>query len=76
MVMCHSFAHKYSVDAKVLIERVAKQITGENALQLISRIRETLMENDEMLNEISRKAHAFFGTEAFHSLQKEVWTVP
>jgi hypothetical protein len=72
MVMCHSFAHKYSVDAKVLLERVAKQITGENALQLISRIRESLMKNDEMLNKISKKVHVFFGTEALQSLQKEV----
>lgn len=72
MVMCHSFAHKYSVDAKVLLERVAKQITGKNALQLISRIRETLMKNDEMLVEISKKAQAFFGKEALLSLQKEV----
>ena len=55
MVMCHSFAHKYSVDAKVLLERVAKEISGEHALQLISRIREMLMKNDEMLNEISKK---------------------
>ena len=76
MAMCHSFAHKYSVDAKVLLERVAKQITGENALHLISRIRVMLMKNDEMLNEISEKAHAFFGTEDLQSLQKEVWTVP
>ena len=30
------------------------------------------MKNDEMLNEISQKAHAFFGTEALQSLQKEV----
>ncbi len=72
MVMCHSFAHKYSVDAKVLLERVAKEITGENALQLISRIRETLMINDEMLMKISEKAHVFFGTESLQSLQKEV----
>ena len=69
MAMCHSFAHIYSVDAKVLLERVAKQITGENALHLISRIRETLMKNDEMLTEISTKAHAFFGTEDLQSLQ-------
>ena len=50
--MCHSFAHKYSVDAKVLLERVAKQITGGNALKLIRRIRKTLLKNDEMLIEI------------------------
>ncbi|WP_338452803.1 hypothetical protein R4Z09_13635 [Niallia oryzisoli] len=76
MVMCHSFAHKYSVDAKVLLERVAKQITGDNALQLVSRIRRQLRKNDEMLNEISEKAQAFFGTEALQSLEKEVWIVP
>ena len=76
MVMCHSFAHKYSVDAKVLLERVAKQITGENALQLISRIRVMLMKNDEMLTEISKKAQAFFGTEDLQSLQKKTWTLP
>ncbi|RHW41429.1 hypothetical protein D1B31_06785 [Neobacillus notoginsengisoli] len=72
MVMCHSFAHKYSVDAKVLLERVAKQITGENALQLISRIRETLRKNDEMLIEIANKARDFFGKGALQSLQNEV----
>ncbi|RDU36673.1 hypothetical protein DRW41_11485 [Neobacillus piezotolerans] len=72
MSMCHSFAHKYSVDSKVMLERVAKQITGENALQLISRIREALMKNDEMLNEISKKAQAFFGKDALQSLQNDI----
>jgi hypothetical protein len=72
MVMCHSFAAKYSVDTKVLLERVAQQITGQNALQLIQKIRETLAENDEMLKEIKRKADAFFGREAFQSMQNKV----
>ncbi|MBT2655996.1 hypothetical protein J7E81_12245 [Bacillus sp. ISL-18] len=72
MVMCHSFAEKYSVDTKVLLERVAQQITGQNALQLIQKIRETLAENDEMLKEIKRKADAFFGRETFHSMQNKV----
>ncbi|MCM2532905.1 hypothetical protein NDK43_11540 [Neobacillus pocheonensis] len=70
--MCHSFAHKYSVDTKVLLDRVAKQITGPNALQLIDRIRKTLIENDVMLNEIAKRAHAFFGKEAFQSIQMKV----
>ena len=72
MVMCHSFAEKYSVDTKVLLERVAQQITGQNALQLIQRIRAALAENDEMLKEIKGKADAFFGRETFHSMQNKV----
>ncbi|MEH7386507.1 hypothetical protein V7147_14025 [Bacillus sp. JJ1521] len=72
MIMCHSFAHKYSVDAKVLLERVANQINGEDALLLIRRIREMLMKNDEMLIEISKKSLAFFGKESLQSLQLEV----
>jgi nitrate/nitrite-specific signal transduction histidine kinase len=42
MAMCHSFAERFSVDTKDLLERVAKQITGQEALQLIQRIREAL----------------------------------
>lgn len=61
MVMCHSFAQKYSVDTKVLLERVAKQITGPNALQLVDRIREKLIENDVMLSDMAKRAQAFFG---------------
>ncbi|WP_428911985.1 hypothetical protein [Niallia sp. Krafla_26] len=72
MIMCHSFADKYSVDAKVLLERVAKQITGGNALQLIRRIRKTLLKNDEMLIEISKKSSDFFGKEALQIIQNEV----
>ncbi|WP_338470757.1 hypothetical protein R4Z10_18510 [Niallia sp. XMNu-256] len=72
MIMCHNFAHKYSVDAKVLLERVAKQITGGDALLLIRLIRKTLLKNNEMLIEISQKSEAFFGKEALHSLQNEV----
>jgi hypothetical protein len=72
MVMCHSFAERFSVDSKVLLERVAKQITGQNALQIVQRIRETLAENDVMLKEIKSKADAFFGRDAFDSLQKKV----
>ncbi|MGE7768035.1 hypothetical protein [Peribacillus sp. NPDC096540] len=72
MVMCHSFAQKYSVDTKVLLERVAKQITGPNALQLIDRIRGELIENDVMLNEMAKRAQAFFGKEPFQSIQMEV----
>ncbi|MDM8147228.1 hypothetical protein [Priestia megaterium] len=60
MTMCHGFARKFSVDTKVLLERVAKQITGPNALELIHRIREVLKENDVMLHEIEIKAHAFY----------------
>lgn len=72
MVMCHSFAQKYSVDTKVLLERVAKQITGPNALQLIDRIRGELTENDVMLNEMAKRAQTFFGKEPFQSIQMEV----
>ncbi|MDD1515825.1 hypothetical protein [Priestia megaterium] len=60
MTMCHGFASKFSVDAKVLLERVAKQITGPNALELMHRIREVLKENDVMLHEMEIKAHAFY----------------
>jgi len=60
MTMCHGFARKFSVDTKVLLERVAKQITGPNALELIQRIREVLKENDAMLHEMEIKAHAFY----------------
>jgi hypothetical protein len=76
MLMCHSFAHKYSVDAKVLLERVAKQITGEKALHIISHIRVMLMKNDEKLTEIAEKAQTFFGTEDLQSLQKKAWIEP
>ena len=60
ITMCHGFARKFSVDTKVLLERVAKQITGPNALELIDRIREVLKENDVMLHEMEIKAHAFY----------------
>ncbi|WP_254177654.1 hypothetical protein [Priestia megaterium] len=60
MTMCHGFASKFSVDTKVLLERVAKQVTGSNALELIQRIREVLKENDVMLHEMEIKAHAFY----------------
>ncbi|NEW02149.1 hypothetical protein GYH73_013355 [Bacillus megaterium] len=60
MTMCHGFASKFSVDTKVLLERVAKQITGPNALELIHRIREVLKENDVMLHKMEIKAHAFY----------------
>jgi hypothetical protein len=72
MVMCHSFAQKFSVDTKVLLERVAKQITGQNSLQLIHRIEETLSENDAILKEIENKANVFFGRDTFNSMQKKV----
>lgn len=72
MVMCHSFADKYSGDAKVLLERVATQISDQNALQLVNRIRETLKENDRMLAEIRMRADAFFGRETFSSMQETV----
>ena len=69
MVMCLSFAPKFSVDAKVLLERIAKQVTGSSALQLIQRIRETLMENDIILNQLEKKAHTFFGKDTFQDIQ-------
>jgi heme oxygenase len=72
MAMCHSFAERFSFDTKVLLERVAKQITGQEALQLIQRIREAFAQNDAMLKEIQNKANAILGTDNFHSLQKKV----
>ncbi|WP_233713301.1 hypothetical protein [Lederbergia citri] len=42
MVMCQSFAPKFSVDAKILLERIAKQITGQNALFIIEQIRKMI----------------------------------
>lgn len=69
IVRCHSFARRFSVDAKVLLERVAKQISGADALQTVDRIRETLRDNDAALTEIENKADAFFGTEAHQALQ-------
>jgi hypothetical protein len=60
MELCQGFARKFSVDTKILLERVAKQVSGPNALQLIDRIRKTLAENDEMLDEIERRARAFY----------------
>jgi len=60
MTICHGFARKFSVDTKVLLERVAKQITGPNVLDLIHRIREVLKENDAMLDEMAIKAHTFY----------------
>ncbi|WP_233711075.1 hypothetical protein [Lederbergia citrisecunda] len=65
MVMCQSFAPKFSVDAKILLERIAKQISGESSLVIINQIRETLSENDIMLIELEKKAQEFFGKEAF-----------
>ena len=67
-----AFAERFSVDAKVLLERVAQQITGQSAIQLIERIRETLAENDVMLKEIKSKADAFFGRDTFHLMQKKI----
>ena len=54
------------------MERVAKQITGQNALQLVQRIREMLVKNDETLKKIKMRADAFFGKDIFHSMQKEM----
>ncbi|MBS4200354.1 hypothetical protein KHA93_12000 [Bacillus sp. FJAT-49732] len=72
IVMCLSFVPKFSVDAKVLLERVANRVTGPSALQLIQRIRETLMENDEIINELERKAHNVFGKDSFKKIQEKV----
>lgn len=72
IVRCHSFARRFSVDTKVLLERVAKQINGANALLIVERIRETLRENDAILTEIERKANAFFGHDTFQSLQSNL----
>jgi len=72
LVRCHSFARRFSVDTKVLLERVAKQISGASALQIVDRIRETLRENDEILTEIENKANAFFGKETYQTLQNSL----
>ncbi|MFK9093912.1 hypothetical protein [Bacillus salipaludis] len=69
IVRCHGFARRFSVDTKVLLERVAKQISGANAMQIVERIREILRENDAALTEIENKANAFFGEKTFQSLQ-------
>ncbi|MBU8917158.1 hypothetical protein BGM25_14075 [Bacillus sp. FJAT-29953] len=61
IVKCHSFARRFSVDTKVLLERVAKQISGQEALAIVQRIRETLRENDTVLEEIENKKNAFLG---------------
>lgn len=58
---CHGFARKFSVDTKLLLERVAEQISGTAALELVDRIRKTLQENDTILSEIETKADAFIG---------------
>ncbi|MCX2825084.1 hypothetical protein RGU76_08845 [Bacillus pseudomycoides] len=62
---CHSFTRRFSVDTKILLERVAKEITGANVMQIVDRIHETLRENDAMLREIQNKADAFFGKKNF-----------
>ncbi|KAB2330735.1 hypothetical protein F7731_19220 [Cytobacillus depressus] len=69
MVRCHSFARRFSDDTKVLLERVAKQISGRNALEIVDHIREALRENDAMLNEIDQKMNEFFGKETLQALQ-------
>lgn len=69
IVRCHSFARRFSVDTKVLLERVAKQISGASAMQIVDKIRETLRENDAVLTEIENKADAFFGKDTFQTLQ-------
>jgi hypothetical protein len=72
MTMCHSFAPKFSVDTKVLLKRVAKEIKGQKALQIIKRIQETLVENDFYLKEIEDKAKAFFGRDTFNALNHQI----
>ncbi|EKN71272.1 hypothetical protein BABA_02297 [Neobacillus bataviensis LMG 21833] len=79
IVRCGSFARRFSVDTKVLLERVAKQTNGESTLVIVDRIRETLRENDSILTEIEKKANAFFGKENFQVLQsnfKQSITLP
>ncbi|PKR84544.1 hypothetical protein [Heyndrickxia camelliae] len=72
MVKCHSFAERFSVDMKVLLERVSQQISDPEALNIVQRLREILAENDEWLKEIKQRADAFFGKETFHTLQQKV----
>lgn len=72
MTMCHSFAEKFSVDTKVLFERVAAQITDPSSMILIQRIRNTLRENDFMLNQIKLKALIFFGGDNWDTLQNKM----
>ncbi|MEK5389389.1 hypothetical protein NSQ59_03260 [Margalitia sp. FSL K6-0131] len=72
MVKCHSFAERFSEDMKVLLELVANNIKDQEALQIVNRIRKTLVENDERLKEIQQRADAFFGRETFYSLQQKM----
>jgi len=72
MVKCHSFAERFSVDMKVLLERVSEQISDQEALNIVARLRATLAENDEWLKKIKQRADSFFGKETFHSLQQKV----
>ncbi|MFZ7942912.1 MULTISPECIES: hypothetical protein [Bacillaceae] len=72
IVRCRSFARRFSVDTQVLLERVAKQISGANALLIVERIRETLRDNAAILSEIEHKANAFFGKETFQTLQNNL----
>ncbi|MEH6944232.1 hypothetical protein V7014_20810 [Bacillus sp. JJ722] len=62
------FARSSSVDTMVLLERVAKEISGAIALQIVDRIREI----DAVLTEIDRKAAAFFGKETFQALRNNL----
>lgn len=64
--------HRFSVDSKVLLARLEKEISGRSALLLINRIKEILNENDRILEEIENKANTFFGKETFQSLKKEI----
>jgi len=72
MAMCHSFAEKFSVDAKVLFERVAAQVTDTSSSSLIQRIWYTLGENDYMLNEINKKAILFFDKDNWNTLHNKM----
>ncbi|MGG0725557.1 hypothetical protein [Bacillus mycoides] len=44
IVRCHSFTRKFSFDTKILLEQVAKEITGAKTIQIVDRIGETLRE--------------------------------
>jgi hypothetical protein len=71
LVMCLGAARQFSDDTKVLLERVAKQVTGGDAQRLIQRLRETLRENDEVLQKAFEQARAFFGPERFQAIQMQ-----
>lgn len=72
LVMCLGAARQFSDDTKVLLERVARQVTGAHAPPLVERLRQTLGENDEVLQEAFVRARTFFGPERFDMIQMQL----